>query len=159
MRESDLYVPVRDWLVARGYAVHIEVFDADVIGINESGHMVVVELKLQICKRLIHQLHVRCGWADEVYAAIPKSSARPPSDWSYWGWGLLVVDGSKVATKRMAKPQPYLRNKTRLYRQRVLAKRNPAADHHVAGLPSCALAKMQRSESIREPVPSDPERR
>lgn len=41
MKESDLYPAARDWLKEQGHAVFIEIFDADLIGLQD-GMMVVV---------------------------------------------------------------------------------------------------------------------
>lgn len=149
MRESDLYIPVRDWLRSRGYAVHIEIFDADVVGINEAGHMVCVELKTGMRHELYLQLSDRARWADEVWAAVPPTAARPKSGFGYHGFGLLIVGAGKIKVQRKARPQPWHRIKSQQYRRSVLAARLPARDGHLAGLPSCSQAASQRAAVVR----------
>lgn len=152
MKESDLYIPVRDWLRSRGYTVHIEVFDCDVIGINEAGHLVAVELKRGMTHGLYEQLVARAIWADEVWAAVPPTAETPKDMFSYHGFGLLIVSGQKLRVKRKARPQPWHWHRTREYRRGVLRGRSPAHDSHVAGLPSCSQAREQRA-AVRNLAP------
>lgn len=157
MKESDLYLPVRDWLRSRGYTVHVEIFDCDVVGINAAGHMVAVELKLGMRRDLCNQLSLRTNWADEVWGAVPHTAEQPGSGWSYYGYGLLVLKNGKLRVQRKARPQPWHRIRAQEYRRKVLRSRHPARDCDIAGLPSCAQAKTQRdiSRQIEKAVAND----
>jgi hypothetical protein len=143
-----LYIPVRDWLRSRGYAVHVEQFDGDVIAVKD-GLLVAVELKLCLEQGLIRQLQQRAMWADRVYAAI-ASTPRTVADIKYGGFGLLMVnvDAGTLRERIKPKPQPWFFHKRRLYRLKKLTGRPEAMDHEMAGLPACKALRDQRESRI-----------
>lgn len=69
--ETDLYGPVRDYLVAQGYTVHSEVKHCDITAVK-GEELVVVELKTSFNLKLLAQTVKRQRVADSVYVAIPK---------------------------------------------------------------------------------------
>ena len=71
MRETDLYGPVRDFLVAQGFTVRAEVHGCDVAG-QRGEELVVVELKCALTLALLLQAIRRQRLADSVYVAIPR---------------------------------------------------------------------------------------
>jgi hypothetical protein len=99
MRESDLYPPVRDWLIARGYEVHVEIFGHDIVALKD-GKALVVELKLGLTRVLTKQLESAANWADEVMGAVGVEVIIGKSGecgaYRYNGFGLLQVVGGKV---------------------------------------------------------------
>lgn len=143
MKESDLYAPVRDWFIARGYEIHVEVFDCDIVAVKD-GELTAVELKPCQSRELIAQCHVRAQWANYVYGVIGSDPRQIDSGWSYSGIGLLQVRGGKVRQRRVARPQPWHILKRRQYRIDKLMGRDPAQPHEVAGLPSCRQLREQR---------------
>ena len=52
--ETDLYEPIRDYLVAQGYTVRGEVHDCDVTA-TKGEELIVVELKLRFNMELLYQ--------------------------------------------------------------------------------------------------------
>lgn len=70
-RETDLYAPVRAFLVAQGFAVGAEVRGCDVVAVKNE-HTVAVELKLGFTVDLLLQSVRRQRVADLVYAAVPR---------------------------------------------------------------------------------------
>ena len=142
IRESELYRPVRDWLIARGHQVHVEIFDADIVALKD-GLMTAVELKSSVSNGLMLQLHHRAAWADYVFAAVAVCPKRT-DQLRYCGYGLLLVSGGKVRQICMAREQPWRRVLARRYRLKRLMGRHPAMEHEVAGLPACGLLKEQR---------------
>jgi len=155
MRESDLYPPVRQWPLARGYEVHVEIFGADVVAVKD-GQLTVVELKVAWTNQLFQQLIDRAGWADFVFAAVPAAMARTREATSktkgarYRGFGVLAVDCERCKVKQVAKPrqQPWMFVKRRNYRLKELTGRPPAMDHELAGLPSCNTLRRQRIQRL-----------
>lgn len=145
MKERLLYAPVRDWLRSKGWAVRVEIFDADVVAERE-GKLLVVELKTGFTGSLINQLHDRARWSDFVYAAIPSTTYKPRKHaMAYWGFGVLTVDGDRVRERLRPRPQPWMRNKMHAYRLKKLLEIPSAQDHECAGLPACKeLAEMRR---------------
>lgn len=76
LRETDLYGPVHDWLLARGYTVRGEVKDCD-IAATHGDDLVVVELKRGFSVDLLLQAVKRQRVADSVYVALPKPDSWP----------------------------------------------------------------------------------
>lgn len=144
VKESDLYVPVRDWLAARGWVIHVEIFDADIVAVRD-GRMLAVELKPCLTQDLMNQLHHRAVWADEVIGAIASEPRGRLHALRYYGFGLLQVIDGKVRQRIKPRPQPWQWHRTRAYRLKKLNSRPPAADHEVAGLPGCSALREQRA--------------
>lgn len=150
MKESDLYIPVRDWLSARGWEVHVEIFGTDIVAVM-GDKLMAVELKRGFTKSLRRQVAHRCHWADYVFAAIPGSRGNTPRGAAgirYNGIGLLLVDGDKVHQAIKCQPQPYDWHKRHGYRIKKLTGRMPAQDYEIAGLPSCPALSEQRAKRL-----------
>ena len=73
MNETELFLPVCNWLIKKGYAVHAEVKHCDVAAYNDDG-IIVVELKRAFTIDLLLQAIERQTLDASVYVAIP---ARP----------------------------------------------------------------------------------
>ena len=71
MKETDLYQPTKTLLEDLGYTIKGEVGSADVMGMKD-GHVIIVELKLNISLKLIYQAIERQKVADKVYVCLPK---------------------------------------------------------------------------------------
>lgn len=69
--EQDLWKPVRDFLIEKGYVVRSEVKDCDIVAMKDEV-MTVVELKKNLSVGLLAQVVKRQKFADLVYAAVPK---------------------------------------------------------------------------------------
>jgi len=74
-RETDLYPPVRDFLVEQGFTVRGEVRGCDVTAVK-GEHVVVVELKLGLTLDLLLQGVRRQKVADLVYVAVPRPANK-----------------------------------------------------------------------------------
>ena len=74
-RETDLYGPINDYLIAQGYTVRSEVLGCD-IAATKGEDLVVIELKRSFCISLLLQATQRQRVADSVYVAIPKPPDR-----------------------------------------------------------------------------------
>lgn len=75
VHEADLYLPVRDFLVAQGFTVRGEVRGCDVAGVRDD-RVVVVELKRGLTLDLLLQGVRRQKLADLVYVAVPRPATR-----------------------------------------------------------------------------------
>lgn len=142
MKESELYPYVRDWLLQRGYEVHVELFDADVAALK-NGQLTVVELKICASQELLMQCSVRSGWADFVIACI-ASEPRSLSNFRHHGYGLLQLRNGRLYERCAARPQPWHWHRRRAYRLKKLQGRLPAQPHELAGLPACKALSQQR---------------
>ena len=72
LRETELYLPVKHWLEARGFAVKAEVGAADVVARRPGEDPVIVELKTSFSLTLLQQAVARQRVTDWVYVAVPR---------------------------------------------------------------------------------------
>ncbi len=68
--ESELYHPIRDYLVAQGYTVRGEVKNCDITA-TKGDDLVVIELKTRFSTALLVQATQRQRFTDSVYVALP----------------------------------------------------------------------------------------
>lgn len=71
LKETDLYIPVRDFLKDNGYEVRSEVKDCDVAAVK-GEELLIVELKKSLSVELLVQAVKRQKLTDIVYMAVPK---------------------------------------------------------------------------------------
>ncbi|MBL4891337.1 MAG: hypothetical protein JKX91_05840 [Rhizobiaceae bacterium] len=76
IRETDLYLPVKQLLEGQGYEVKGEIGAADVVAIRGSEDPVIVELKTGFSLSLFHQAIDRQAITDLVYVAVPRASGK-----------------------------------------------------------------------------------
>lgn len=102
MKESDLYLPVKKYLVAQGYEVKGEVGDCDVVAIREKEEPVVIELKLNLNLTVLLQAADRLSVSSKVYIGVPhqnsvlkRNSKRVIKLLRMLGFGLLAVNLSR----------------------------------------------------------------
>lgn len=70
MRETDLYEPVRDWLMKAGWTVRAEVKGCDIAAMD-GERLVLVELKTSMNFEVVLQAVDRQRTGDLVYIAVP----------------------------------------------------------------------------------------
>ncbi|MCD4827309.1 MAG: hypothetical protein K8Q99_05985 [Acholeplasmataceae bacterium] len=75
MRETELYLPVKNLLISQGFDVKAEVKDIDVLAMKDE-FMLAVELKTKLSIKLIYQAIDRQKIVDQVYIALPKSAIK-----------------------------------------------------------------------------------
>lgn len=71
MKESDLSLPVTNYLEQNGYKVQCEVLSTDIVAVKEE-EIIAIELKKSFNATLLIQAVERQKFADSVYLAIPK---------------------------------------------------------------------------------------
>ena len=76
LAETDLYEPVKTWLVGLGYEVKAEVGAADVVACRNDEAPLVVELKTGFSLALLQQAVARQAITDHVYVAVPRWSGK-----------------------------------------------------------------------------------
>ncbi|MFZ1470306.1 MAG: DUF2161 family putative PD-(D/E)XK-type phosphodiesterase [Paracoccaceae bacterium] len=102
MKESDLYAPVKAFLMAQGFTVKSEIGAVDVMAIRGDEPPVIVELKTALNLTLILQGVARQSLFADVYLAVPQ-----PPKWTHrykdltallrrLGLGLLTVKGAQI---------------------------------------------------------------
>ena len=146
IRESDLFEPVRDFLIERGYDVHAEVRDCDITA-TRGDELVVVELKRSFNASLLIQASERQRTADSVYVAIPAPD-DPQRGMRWRGMcrllrrlelGLLLVYLRKGGPRVQVQfhPGPYAPRRNRRLRRAVIAEiAGRSGNHNVGGSPA-----------------------
>lgn len=82
LSETDLYPPIKDYLVRNGYSVHGEVQDCDVTAVK-GEELIVIELKLRLNIELLAQAVERQRITESVYVAVPRTEMnRWQSRWT-----------------------------------------------------------------------------
>ncbi len=91
MRETDLYAPIKEYLVGQGYDVKAEIKDCDLVAVRGDEPPVIVELKLNLSLALLLQGVDRQGITDAVYVAVPAGKGRR--------WYSTVKDAVKLCRR------------------------------------------------------------
>ncbi len=127
-RETDLYEPVRDYLLAQGYTVRSEVLGCDIAALK-GDDLIVIELKLNCSLELLIQATRRQRITDSVYVAVPQPVAMPFSKWRgiqhilrRLELGLITVSyaAKKPRVDVVFHPVPFDRKKQKATRRAVL---------------------------------------
>jgi hypothetical protein len=74
--ETELYEPVKAYLLGQGYSVKAEVGSVDVLACRGDEPPLIVELKTGFSLALLHQACDRLGVSDLVYVCVPRQSGR-----------------------------------------------------------------------------------
>lgn len=134
MAETDLYAPVRDYLLEQGYKVRSEVRNCDIVAVR-GDDLIVIELKRSIGMTLLAQAIDRQKITDSVYVAVPR-----PSNMRRWSsqtksvqallrrleLGLILVSArsSKPSIQVLFHPVPFARKKRKSAHRAVLTEIN-----------------------------------
>jgi len=128
-RETDLYEPIRDFLLSQGYTVRAEVEGCDVVA-YKGGELTIVELKRRFSTDLLIQAIDRQRITDSVYVALPGPfDLRRGSRWHgirkllrRLEVGLIVVDlqHGRSRVTIVSRPSPYRRRRLKHKRLAVL---------------------------------------
>ncbi|MBT3273345.1 MAG: hypothetical protein HN368_09335 [Spirochaetales bacterium] len=70
LKESDLYYPIREYLLSQGYKVNAEVKNCDITA-TRNKELIIIELKTHFNATLLIQAADRQRVADAVYVALP----------------------------------------------------------------------------------------
>lgn len=125
MKETELFIPVKELLLSQGFDVKGEIKDIDVLAYHKDM-MIGVELKTKISLKLIYQAIDRQKVLDQVYIAVPKSAIYQSKS-LYRNFthllkrlevGLIVVDHETAEV--IIEAVPFDRNKSRSrYKKRL----------------------------------------
>lgn len=117
MKESDLYLPVKNLFSLEGYEVYSEVEGkwfrkrADMVA-TKGDELLVIELKKSLSFQLVDQARFWLRFADFVYIAVPKSkkerSYTALEILSVLGVGLIEVDVVKFELEKNRSKNEYL---------------------------------------------------
>lgn len=76
MKETELYAPIKAYLMGQGYEVKSEVEDCDLVAIRGAEEPVIVELKLSLSVALLMQGIDRQAISDSIYVAVPAGKGK-----------------------------------------------------------------------------------
>jgi hypothetical protein len=120
--ETDLYQPLRDYLVNLGYTVQAEVNHCDIVATN-ADELIIIEMKTNFNATLLIQAVKRQRLTDTVYLAIPSPKAgRFSRRWKdlchlvrRLELGLIIVDFRKVPPQVEVTfhPEPFARERAK----------------------------------------------
>jgi hypothetical protein len=163
MAESDLYLPVKGFLTARGYVVRAEVGDLDVMAVEPEGdrRVIAVELKPNLCLDVLVQAMKRMNGVDAVYVAVGVPEGlraliardRDAADHirlcKMLGFGFLRVHGNGWV-EVMCEPEEYRPRPNAHYRLRLLKEFNGrTGDHNVGGTTKRPRITAYREAALR----------
>jgi len=129
MKESDLYLPLKQFLQAQNYEVKGEVQNCDVLAVRDKEAPVIVELKVSLNLDVILQSVERLSLTSKVYIGVPKSCKSLKRRRKHitkllrmLGVGLLVIDVKKEDGKVevLIDPGEYKPRKSKRRQERLL---------------------------------------
>lgn len=155
MKESDLYPPIKTYLVAQGFEVKSEVAGVDVVACRPDEDPVLVEMKTSLSLALVHQGIARQSISDWVYLAIPQVRSRKAQAANLrlcrrLGLGLIMVRLSDGHVTVSVDPKPYKPRASKTRRGRLLnefARR--VGDPNTGGTNQVKLVTAYRQDALR----------
>lgn len=158
-KESDLYVPVKEFLQGQGFTVRGEVNGCDLVGVR-GDDLVIVELKLAFNLALLLQGVKRQSLTDAVYLAVEAPRrARGAPRWTEirglcrrLGLGLIFVHFTRLGStvEVVCDPEPYTPRRQHKRRGRLLGEfQRRSSDHNTGGVTRRTIVTAYREESLR----------
>lgn len=155
--ETDLYRPVKDFLMAQGYEVKSEIGPADIVACRGDEPPLIVELKTGFSLALLQQAVARLAITDAVYVAVPRQSGK--ASWKALqaniklcrrlGLGVLTVRLRDGLVEPQADPGPYQPRKAPRRQQALLrefARRR--GDPNRGGTPATGIVTAYRQDAL-----------
>ena len=161
LRETALYMPVKQFLERRGYEVKGEVRNCDLVARRGDEPLVVVELKLRFSLALVLQGVDRLALTERVYLAVPRPSSRlrpsrgPAPDspdirrlCRRLGLGLLLVGPRSVEV--IEEPVPYRPRPAKLRALRLKDEFDRRlGDANIGGTVAAPIVTAYRQDALR----------
>ena len=153
MAETDLYLPVKQFLETQGYAVKSEVKACDVVALRGDEPPVIVELKTGLTLQLLFQAVDRLAMTDHVYVAIARPKRGVTSQalklCRRIGIGLIVVAASG-SLEVLVDPVPYApRKNAKRKAQLLLEFSRREGDPNLGGSTRKPLMTAYRQDAMR----------
>ncbi|MCV2882259.1 DUF2161 domain-containing phosphodiesterase [Actibacterium sp. XHP0104] len=157
-RETDLYAPLKAFLVAQGYEVKAEVAAADLVACRGDEEPVIVEMKTGFTLSLFHQAVARQAISDLVYIAVPRGTGRRYSRslaenramCRRLGLGLLTVRLRDGLVEPHLDPAPYQPRKSVAHQQLMLREfARRVGDPNTGGMTRAKLVTAYRQDALR----------
>ena len=132
MKETDLYLPIKQHLQKLGFEVKGEINNCDIVA-KQGDHVIIIELKLTLNITLLLQAVERFSVADIVYIAIPKQCSLYRKQGKHvkklikrLGIGLIIVDIQTTSqyVEVVFDPQDYIPRKNKRKQDALLKEFN-----------------------------------
>jgi len=127
MKESDLYLPLKQYLESQNYEVKGEVCDCDVVAIKADEPPVIVELKLVLNLDVLLQGVDRLSVSSLIYIGIPydcksfkKRKKLSLRLLKMLGFGLLLIDVKRNKVEVLLDPSEYKPRKVKQKKEQLL---------------------------------------
>lgn len=156
LRETDLYIPIRDFLAGQGYEVKSEVAGADVVAMrDDASEPVIVEMKTGMNLTLVQQGVARQALTDWVYLAVPtlrgrKALAGHVALCRRLGLGFITVRPRDGFVEVHCDPGPYAPRQSKPRKGRLLREfQRRVGDPNVGGSTGVTLVTAYRQDASR----------
>ncbi len=144
MKESDLYLPLKQYLESQNYEVKGEVCDCDVVAIKEDELPVIVELKLVLNLDVLLQGIDRLSVSSLIYIGIPyecksfkKRKKLSLRLLKMLGFGLILIDPKSNRVEVLLDPSEYKPRKVKLKKEQLLGEfHSRVGDPNLGGMAS-----------------------
>jgi hypothetical protein len=144
MKESDLYLPLKQYLEKQNYEVKGEVCDCDVLAVRQDEPPVIVELKLTLNLDVILQGVDRITLSSLIYIGIPSEckSFKKRRKLSIkllkmLGFGLILIDAKSNKVDVLFDPSEYKPRKIKQKKEQLLAEfQSRVGDPNLGGMSS-----------------------
>ena len=144
MKESDLYLPLKQYLESQNYEVKGEVCDCDVVAIKADEPPVVVELKLVLNLDVLLQGVDRLSVSSLVYIGIPyecksfkKRKKLSIRLLKMLGFGLILIDPKSNKVEVLLDPSEYKPRKVKQKKEQLLGEfHSRVGDPNLGGMTS-----------------------
>lgn len=127
MKESELYLPLKQFLESKNYEVKAEVQSCDVLAIKDEEEPIIVELKLSLNFDVLLQAVDRLTLSSAVYIGIPKDckSFKKKRKKSIkllkmLGFGLILIGEDENSVDVIVEPTEYRPRKSKQKKARLL---------------------------------------
>lgn len=156
--ETDLYPPIKAFLIGQGYEVKAEVGAADIVACRDDAEPVIVELKTGFSLSLFHQAIERLSVTDAVYVAVARGAGRRFQQAlkknaklaRRLGLGLMTVRLSDGLVEVHLDPGPYAPRKHRPRKDRLLREfARRVGDPNTGGSTRVRLVTAYRQDASR----------
>ncbi len=158
-KESDLFVPIRNYLENEGYRVNAEVRNCDITATRDN-ELVIIELKTHFNATLLIQAAERQRVADAVYIGLPRpDDVRRLRNWRGMchllrrlELGLILVHFLKSGSRAEVAfhPGPYSSRRQHKKRRAILSEvRDRRGEYNTGGSTGKPLVTAYREEAIQ----------
>ena len=144
MKESDLYLPLKQYLESQNYEVKGEVCDCDVVAVRAEEPPVIVELKLTLNLDVLLQGVDRLTLSQLIYIGIPhdaksfkKKRKLSLKLLKMLGFGLILIDPESNKVEVVLDPSEYKPRKVKQKKERLLGEfQSRVGDPNLGGMAS-----------------------